>query len=176
MDEINDEWPVYSLRGNRDMWLLFVGNDWLIQSTKDKRDPAKALVRMSCASHCFPELRTDGNNGIIQYNEFMGRFTPVMMQKRSQIGIVTEAELGGSRASEMFKIAERGIGDAVDEASSSITEVDRSSLMVRRSSLSIRGIVGDGREDASSPNQNPGAATSAQSLPLGRLQRRNTIL
>ena len=163
--------------------MLLIGDEWIIQSTKDKGDPTRALVRMSCASHCFPELRTDGNNGIIQYNEFMGRFTPVLLKNRSHIGIVTETELGGVRASEMFKIAELGIRESSDPSRSSLSEVDRSSLMSRRSSLSIRGIMGDGRNDSETQGvsmTSPGGSgattqTSSAQSSIGKMQRRNTM-
>ncbi len=130
VDEIHEGWPVYSLRGNRDVWMVLVGDEWLIQRTKDKGQAPKALVRMSCVPHCWPELRTDGTNGIVEYNELMGIFTPLILQRKSQIIIITEAEASGSRASEMFKLAE--LSDAP-----SGSEAVTAELVERKSSSSV---------------------------------------
>lgn len=110
VDEIHQEWPVYSLRGDRDLWMVLVGDEWLVQFTKDKGNDKKALVRMSCSPHCWPELRADGVNGIAEYHELMGIYVPVTA--KSRICIVTEAEAGGMRASNMFKLAESEDGVA----------------------------------------------------------------
>lgn len=104
VDEIHSEWPVYSLRGDRDLWMVLVGDEWLVQFTKDKGNEKKALLRMSCVPHCWPELRADGMNGISEYHELLGIYVPVAGKAR--LTIVTEAEAGGSRASDMFKLAE----------------------------------------------------------------------
>lgn len=104
VDEICSEWPVYSLRGDRDIWMVLVGDEWLVQYTKDKGVANKALVRMSCVPHCWPELRADGVNGISEYHEVLGIYVPV--NSKSKICIVTEAEAGGLRASKLFKLAE----------------------------------------------------------------------
>lgn len=113
VDEIHNEWPVYSLRGDRELWMVLVGDEWLVQFTKDKGNDKRALLRMSCVPHCWPELRADGTNGITEYHELLGIYVPVAA--RSRLVIVTEAEAGGSRASRMFKLA------ATD---SSLNEVD----------------------------------------------------
>jgi hypothetical protein len=104
IDEIINEWPVYSLRGDRDVWMILVGDEWVIQLTPHKGSPSHALVRMTCLPHCWPELRTDGANGITEYSEVLGIL--VKSSKRSHIGIVTEAEAAGQRASQMFKLEE----------------------------------------------------------------------
>lgn len=108
VDEIHQDWPVYSLRGDRDIWLLYVGNEWLIQSTKDK-GTSKAYVRLRCEIPTYPELRLEGNNGVIESTFSMVLGVPFQFSKPwdSKLTVLTEEEAGGIRASEMFKLAER---------------------------------------------------------------------
>ena len=61
MQVVND-WPVYSLRGDRDIWLVYVDNEWLVQPTKDKGSK-KAYMRLLCETPTYPELRAEGANG-----------------------------------------------------------------------------------------------------------------
>jgi hypothetical protein len=60
--KIHQDWPVYSLRGDRDIWMVYVGNEWLIQATKDK-GTLKAYVRLKCEEPMYPELRLEGSKG-----------------------------------------------------------------------------------------------------------------
>lgn len=121
VDEIHNEWPVYSLRGDRDLWMVLVGDEWLVQFTKDKGSEKKALIRMSCVPHCWPELRADGTNGIIEYHELLGIHVPVSAKPR--IVVVTEAEAGGLRASKMFKLAEAADGMASSPLESDLPDI-----------------------------------------------------
>lgn len=43
--------------------MVYVGNEWLIQSTKDK-GTHKAYVRLKCEEPTYPELRVEGNKGL----------------------------------------------------------------------------------------------------------------
>jgi hypothetical protein len=42
--------------------MLYVGNEWLVQPTKDK-GTHKAYMRLLCESPTYPELRAEGANG-----------------------------------------------------------------------------------------------------------------
>lgn len=82
IDEVSCDWPVYSKRGDRDMWLLFMTSrpesiknsngtifefpvtysKWVIQCTKDKGGD-RAFVEFHTTSPSYPELRLEGLNG-----------------------------------------------------------------------------------------------------------------
>ena len=43
--------------------MLYVGDEWLIQPTKDK-GTNKAYVRLKCETPNYPELRLEGSKGL----------------------------------------------------------------------------------------------------------------
>lgn len=91
VDEVSCDWPVYSKRGDRDIWLLYLtsrpesikNNDgtifefpveyskWVIQCTKDKGGE-RAFVEFHTESPTFPELRLEGSNGIVENEAVLG--------------------------------------------------------------------------------------------------------
>lgn len=109
-DEVHNDWPVYSKRGDRDLWLVMVGNEWLLQNTANKGS-SKALMRLLCDPlPCFPELRTNGSNGIVESAEFLGVvLSPLLLQHRaprsSRVIVTTEEQEVAHRASLMHKLA-----------------------------------------------------------------------
>jgi hypothetical protein len=82
VDEVSCDWPVYSKRGDRDVWLLFLTSrpesikssdgtvfefpvdysKWVIQCTKDKGGE-RAFVEFHTETPTYPELRLEGTNG-----------------------------------------------------------------------------------------------------------------
>ena len=81
VDEVSCDWPVYSKRGDRDIWLLYLTRQpesiksngtvfefpadyskWVIQCTKDKGGE-RAFAEFECNPPTYPELRLEGSNG-----------------------------------------------------------------------------------------------------------------
>ena len=81
VDEVSCDWPVYSKRGDRDIWLLYLTSKpesiksngtifefpaeyskWVIQCTKDKGGE-RAFVELHSDPATYPELRPEGSNG-----------------------------------------------------------------------------------------------------------------
>lgn len=118
LSQESGSWPVYTKLGDRDMFLLYVYPDWLIQSTADRfRDlesrgdeqsvdakrVLRAYVRLPCNPPTYPELRAEGQQSIVESSEFMGGLFQSTQQ--SNLTITTEQELQGLRASDMMKLA-----------------------------------------------------------------------
>jgi hypothetical protein len=81
VDEVSCDWPVYSKRGDREVWLLFLlskpesiknngtifefpaeYSKWVIQCSKDKGGE-RAYVEFLSDPPTYPELRPEGSNG-----------------------------------------------------------------------------------------------------------------
>lgn len=81
VDEVSCDWPVYSKRGDRDVWMLYLTSrpesiknngtvfefpaeysKWVIQSSKEK-GKERAYVEFLSDPPTFPELRPEGSNG-----------------------------------------------------------------------------------------------------------------
>eukprot|EP00602_Paraphysomonas_sp_CaronLab_P000520 CAMPEP_0185019652 /NCGR_PEP_ID=MMETSP1103-20130426/2262_1 /TAXON_ID=36769 /ORGANISM="Paraphysomonas bandaiensis, Strain Caron Lab Isolate" /LENGTH=274 /DNA_ID=CAMNT_0027550081 /DNA_START=162 /DNA_END=986 /DNA_ORIENTATION=+ len=107
VDEVHCDWPIYSLRGDRDIYMVYVNNEWLIQCEKDK-GTSKAYVRLLCNTPTYPELRAEGTNGIVESSLSKVLGVPfTLTATQSRITIITEEEALGNRATEMFKLAAR---------------------------------------------------------------------
>jgi hypothetical protein len=82
VDEVSCDWPVYSKRGDRDVWLLYMTSKresiknngtvfefpadyskWVIQSSKDKGGERAYVEFHTCDPPTYPELRPEGSNG-----------------------------------------------------------------------------------------------------------------
>ena len=111
------DWPVYSKIGDRDLFLLYVYPEWLIQSTEDRfkdlesrtsgegtKRISRAYVRIPCDPANYPELRVEGRLGVEESTEFMGSL--YLSSQVSNITIITELESQALRANEMMKLAE----------------------------------------------------------------------